>query len=71
MSAGFVHCSVTVTSFVTDKYFGGDTLIETMKILCFFVCLVGFFLAAPRGMQDPSSPTRDRTLAPCSGSAES
>ena len=27
-----------------------------------------FSLAAPRRMWDPSSPTRDRTRAPCSGS---
>ena len=30
-----------------------------------------FFLAIPRGMRDLSSPTRDWTHAPCSGSAES
>ena len=30
-----------------------------------------FFLAVPRSMWDLSSPTRDRTRAPCSGSAES
>ena len=30
-----------------------------------------FFLAAPRGMQDLSSPTRDQTRAPCSESVES
>ena len=30
----------------------------------------GFFLAVPRGMQDLNSPTRDRTHAPCNGSAE-
>ena len=29
------------------------------------------FLAMPYGTWDFSSPTRDRTLAPCSGSAES
>ena len=28
-------------------------------------------LAAPRSMQDLSSPTRDGTCAPCSGSSES
>ena len=30
-----------------------------------------FFLAAPHGMWDLSSPTRDRTCALCSGSMES
>ena len=30
-----------------------------------------FFLAVPHGVRDPSSPTRDRTRAPCSGSTES
>ena len=30
-----------------------------------------FFLAVPLGLQDLSSPTRDRTPAPCSGSVES
>ena len=33
--------------------------------------LLFFFLVALRGMQDLSSPTRDWTHAPCSGSAES
>ena len=32
---------------------------------------LGVFLAVPRGMQDPSSLTRDQTHAPCSGSVES
>ena len=37
-----------------------------------FVCFVFWvFLAAPHGMQDLSSPIRDRTCAPCSGSMES
>ena len=30
-----------------------------------------FFLAAPHGLQDLSSPTRDRACTPCSGSEES
>ena len=30
-----------------------------------------FFLAAPHGMWDPSSPTRDLTRASCLGSVES
>ena len=33
--------------------------------------LLIFFSAAPQGMWDLSSATRDRTRAPCSGSAES
>ena len=37
----------------------------------FSFLFIFYFLAAPWGMQDPSSPTRDRTHAPCSGSAES
>ena len=40
-----------------------------------FVCLFSFFgffvLAAPHGMWDFSSPTRDQTHGPCIGSAES
>ena len=39
---------------------------ETSLLKFFFF----YFLAAPHGMQDLSSPTRDRTHAPCSGSAE-
>ena len=35
----------------------------------FFVCL--FVLAAPCGVRDPSSPTRDRICTPCIGSTES
>ena len=38
------------------------------NILSFF--LFFFFLAALRGMRDFSSPTRDRTRDPCSGSVE-
>ena len=30
-----------------------------------------FFLATPRSLRDPSSPTRDQTRAPCSESVES
>ena len=30
-----------------------------------------FFFAVPQSMQDLSSPTRDQTRAPCSGSSES
>ena len=36
------------------------------SLFCFFV-----FLTAPRGMWGLSSPTRDRTCAPCIGSVES
>ena len=36
-----------------------------------FFLIYFFFLATLRGLQDLSSPTRDRTRAPCSGSAES
>ena len=35
-----------------------------------FIIIIIIF-AAPRGMWDPSSPTRDGTRAPCSGSVES
>ena len=35
------------------------------------LCSFLFFLAAPGGMWDLSSPTRDRTPVPCNGSAES
>ena len=41
------------------------TYINFFKIILFY-----FILATPRGMQDLSSPTRDQTHAPCSGSAE-
>ena len=36
-----------------------------------FIYLFIYFLALPHSMLDLSSPTRDRTLAPCSGSTES
>ena len=34
-----------------------------------FIFIIFYFLAAPRGMWNLSSPTRDGTRAPCSGSA--
>ena len=37
----------------------------------FLFCFDLGFLAAPCGMWDLSSPTRDGTRAPCSGSVES
>ena len=42
------------------------------QLLIFCVCLWFFFLflATPCGMRDLSSPTKDRTHAPCSGSME-
>ena len=36
-----------------------------------FFCFLGFFLAAPRSIQDFSPPTRDGTGAPCSGRTDS
>ena len=39
------------------------------KRVCFVCLFVFYFLAAPWGMQDLSSPTRDQTHKPCSGSA--
>ena len=36
-----------------------------------FLFFFFFFLAIPHGMRDLSAPTRDQTLAPCSGNAES
>ena len=36
-----------------------------------FFSFLFFFPAAPCGFRDLSSPTRDQTCAPCSGSAES
>ena len=41
---------------------------DQIIILFYFIYL---FLAAPRGMWDLSSPTRDGTQAACSGSTES
>ena len=35
------------------------------------ICFLFFFLAAPCGLRDLSSPTRDQTHAPYSGSTES
>ena len=40
--------------------------IDVMNYVCFF-----FFLAMPCGIWDLSSPTRDLTPVPCSGSTES
>ena len=37
-------------------------------VVCVFSLLV---LVQPRGMQGPSSPTRDQTQAPCGGNTES
>ena len=34
------------------------------------IIIIFLFLAAPGSLRDLSSPTRDRTQAPCSGSAE-
>ena len=43
----------------------------SLKVLFLvFFFLFFFFLAAPRGMQDLSSPTRDGTHAPCGGGIE-
>ena len=39
--------------------------------LTHFILFYFIFLAMLRGLQDLSSPTRDRTCAPCSGSSES
>ena len=36
----------------------------------FYLFKTIYFLAVPHGMWDLSSPIRDRTCAPCSGSAE-
>ena len=36
-----------------------------------YIYIYIFFLAAPHSMQDLSSPTKDQTSTPCSGSAES
>ena len=33
--------------------------------------VIFYFLATPHSIQDPSSPTRERTRAPCVGRAES
>ena len=41
------------------------------RTIFFFFLMYLFFLAVPRGMQDLSSPARDGTHTPCSGSAES
>ena len=40
-----------------------------IQVVFYFVVVVAF-LALPCGMQDLSSPTRDQTYAPCSGSTE-
>ena len=46
--------------------------VESGKYLLFYFILFYFiFLATLHGMQDLSSPTRDRTRIPCIGSAES
>ena len=59
------------------------TYAHTYRVLCIRVCvyiymytniyiyIFFFFLAAPHSMQDLSSPTKDQTSTPCSGSAES
>ena len=55
-------------------FFFGDSFQKYSKhtlINKMFLFPMIFFLALPRGMWDLSSPTRDETRAPCSGSAES
>ena len=39
--------------------------------LIFLLSFFSLFLATPRGLWDLSSPTRDQTQEPCSGSTES
>ena len=43
----------------------------TLTTLSYFYYCFLIFLATPCGIWDLSSPTRDRTCAPCSGSVES
>ena len=45
------------------------SLKSNLMLLLFFMSF--FFLAAHHGMRDLSSPTRDQTCTPCSGSMES
>ena len=47
------------------------TGVPTLIILFFKFIFVYFFLAAPCSMRDLSSPARDQTCAPCSGSSDS
>ena len=42
-----------------------------MAALFMYVCMHACMHAVAHSMRDPSFPTRDRTRAPCSGSAES
>ena len=58
-----------VTSWPTTPGPGSHPCPPHIVLLCFV--LVFFVLAAPHGMWDLSSPTRDRTRAPCIGSVES
>ena len=46
-------------------------ILPLMSHVAFKKIFFSFILAAPRSMQDLSSPTRDRTHAPCSGIGES
>ena len=70
----YYHCHKTITIcmclyFWVVIYSVSCLSVGANVILSFFVCL--FFFEAPWGMWDLSSPTRNRTHAPCSGSMES
>ena len=53
---------------ITILHLDGDLSSQRITQRYCFVYSPPLFLAALRGMWDPSFPTRDRTHAPCSGS---
>ena len=66
--------TLLVTDYRETEYLYPEEKIYTerdFKILRNWLFCSFFFLATLCGMQDPSSPTRDRTHAPCRGSVES
>ena len=53
------------------QYINCESLQGHCQTFSVCICAYFFFLAMPHGMWDLSSPTRDRTCAPCSGSMKS
>ena len=67
--------SISLSMVDTVFFIVVTAILVGVKWYLIMVCLWGFFVlffgAVPLGMQDLSSPTRDWTGAPCSGSMES
>ena len=71
----FVSLATTSLTFLVSLLFPWLLFLLVCKLsflsLEFILSLLLLLWATPRGMQGPSSPTRDQTCAHCSGSSES